>query len=103
MSNGNLFQPIQIGDLNLRHRVVLAPLTRLRANQDHVPTDIVTTYYEQRSRTKGTLLISEASLISAAAGGLPHAPHVETNTQLDAWKKVIRLSHFRESSLTYSL
>ena len=49
-----LFQPIQVGDIKLSHRVVLAPLTRLRADSAHVPTDMVQEYYVQRARVPGT-------------------------------------------------
>lgn len=91
MSDSKLFQPISIGDITLRHRVVLAPLTRLRADSAHAPVDIVREHYEQRSSTKGTLLISEGTLISAPAGGLPNAPHVETEAQLRGWKKVFMI------------
>ncbi|KAK7691371.1 hypothetical protein QCA50_004769 [Cerrena zonata] len=97
MSDSKVFQPIRIGDINLRHRIVLAPLTRLRADASHVPTEIVTKYYEQRASTKGTLLISEGTIISAAAGGLPHAPHVDTEEQLNGWKKVTEAVHKNES------
>jgi hypothetical protein len=48
-----LFQPIKVGSVALKHRVVLAPLTRYRANVSHVPLDIVSTYYEQRGSTPG--------------------------------------------------
>jgi NADPH2 dehydrogenase len=48
-----LFQPIKVGSAALKHRVVLAPLTRLRGDSSHVPLDIVATYYEQRGSTPG--------------------------------------------------
>ena len=45
-----LFQPIHVGDVTLAHRVVMAPMTRMRASVDHVPQDVMVTYYDQRSK-----------------------------------------------------
>ena len=88
MSKPTLFQPTRIGDIRLQHRIVFAPMTRLRASSSCAPVEMMTEYYRQRASTKGTLLITEATAISAAAGGIPNIPHIETKEQLDAWKKV---------------
>ena len=53
-----LFQPIQVGDIKLGHRVVLAPMTRYRATSEHVPTDLMVDFYKQRGSVPGTLLIT---------------------------------------------
>ena len=87
-SQSLLFQPINVGNVHLKHRVVLAPLTRNRANKAHVPTDIVVTYYAQRASVPGTLLISEAVTIAPEAGGRQHVPGIWSTEQIDAWKKV---------------
>lgn len=88
-SEPKLFQSISIGHCPLRHRVVLAPLTRCRAKANHVPNaSLAAKYYEQRSSVPGTLLISEAIVIAAKAGGLPHVPNIETKEQIDAWKVI---------------
>ena len=70
----NLFQPVQLGDLQLLNRIVLAPLTRLRANDAHVPGRLAAEYYAQRAGTPGTLLVTEGTLLSAKAGGYPNVP-----------------------------
>ena len=70
----NLFQPVQLGDLQLLNRIVLAPLTRFRANDAHVPGPLATEYYTQRASTPGTLLVTEGTLLSAKAGGYPNVP-----------------------------
>ncbi|KAK9708971.1 hypothetical protein K7432_009314 [Basidiobolus ranarum] len=88
----NLFEPIQVGRNKLEHRVVLAPLTRFRANDQGVPQDIAQRYYEQRA-SKGGLLITEATFISPDGGGLPHAPGIHTPAQIEAWKKVTDVVH----------
>lgn len=59
-----LFQPMQLGDISLQHRVVFAPCTRLRNSPEGVPLDISVQYYEQRSTVPGTLLIAEGQLLT---------------------------------------
>lgn len=89
MSSLKLFQPIQVGDITLGHRVVLAPLTRFRANDAHVHAgDLPREYYEQRASTPGTLLISEATFIAPQAGGYPNVPGIWNDDQIAGWKKV---------------
>lgn len=59
MANTRLFEPLTLGRLKLQHRIGMCPLTRYRASDDHVPLDIMSTYYGQRASEPGTLLISE--------------------------------------------
>ena len=54
-----LFEPLSVGRLKLQHRIGMCPLTRFRASDGHVPTDIMATYYGQRASEPGTLLVSE--------------------------------------------
>lgn len=88
MSTSKLFQPVKVGDLNLEHRVVLAPLTRFRGTAEHVHTDLGVEYYRQRASTPGTLLITEGTFIAGKAGGYANVPAIETEEQIAAWKKV---------------
>ena len=88
MSSSKLFQPTQIGDIQLSHRIVFAPTTRFRADADHVPLPHVAEYYEQRASTSGSLLITEATFIAARAGGDKHTPGVWSDAQIAAWKTV---------------
>ena len=83
-----LFQPLTFGNVELRHRVVMAPLTRFRANAEHVHTDIAVEYYAQRASVPGTLIITEATLIAPQAGGYPNVPGIWSAEQIAAWKKV---------------
>ena len=84
-----LFSPIQVGDMKLAHRVVLAPLTRLRNDDAHVPTALGLEYYTQRSSVPGTFLITEAAFVSPEASGVPNAPGIWNEAQISAWKKVL--------------
>ena len=83
-----LFTPFKIGNLTLQHRIVLAPLTRFRANDDHVHTDLAVEYYKQRASTPGTLLLTEGTLIAPQAGGFPNVPGIWNDEQIAAWTKV---------------
>ncbi|KAI0671112.1 NADH:flavin oxidoreductase/NADH oxidase [Trametes maxima] len=98
-----LFKPIQVGDLTVNHRVVHAPLTRFRADKNHTHTDIAATYYSQRASTPGTLLIAEATFITAHAGLFAHVPGVYNNEQISAWKKVVDAVHEKGSHIFLQL
>ena len=83
-----LFSPIKVGTMELGHRVVLAPMTRMRADEAHVPTDLMVEYYKQRSSVPGSLLITEGTFIAPQAGGMPRVPGIWSEEQIAAWKKV---------------
>ncbi|KAF9050686.1 NADH:flavin oxidoreductase/NADH oxidase [Hymenopellis radicata] len=89
-SSSKLFQPIKVGNVQLQHRVVLAPLTRVKATQKtHVPhVALVKEHYAQRASTPGTLLIAEATLVSAKAGTYAHVPGLWSQEQTDVWKQI---------------
>lgn len=87
-SVSKLFQAIKVGNSNLSHRVVLAPLTRARASSQNVPSDLALQYYTQRSSTPGSLLVTEATVIAPRADGQANVPHIVTEEQIKAWKKV---------------
>lgn len=75
LANTTLFTPLHITDsLKLDHRIILAPLTRMRGTKEsdgiYVPNDMMVEYYSQRT-TKGGLLLSEATPISRLAAGYP--------------------------------
>ena len=88
MTVPKLFTPIQVGKVSLKHRVVLAPLTRVRASSDHVPSELAATYYAQRASTPGSLLISEGTFISPQSGGMNNVPGIWSEAQIAAWKPV---------------
>ncbi|KIY61336.1 putative NADPH2 dehydrogenase chain OYE2 [Cylindrobasidium torrendii FP15055 ss-10] len=99
VSSSKLFQPINVGHTSLQHRIVLAPLTRLKATKTtHVPhTVLVTEYYSQRASTPGTLLITEATIIGPQVGGVDNAPGIWSQEQIEAWKEVTDTVHAKRS------
>lgn len=86
-----LFDPIQLGDIHAPNRILMAPLTRCRANREHVHQRIAGTYYAQRA-TAG-LLISEATGISREGLGTAFAPGIWTDEQTEAWKPIVEEVH----------
>ncbi|KAG5358532.1 NADPH dehydrogenase 1 [Yarrowia sp. B02] len=97
--SSNLFSPIQVGNCHLRNRIVFAPLTRCR-NVQNVASDLQVTHYAQRAQDAGTLLISEATMVSEKSGGyLGHEnlPGIWSSEQIAAWKKVTEDVHKAQS------
>ncbi|KAJ7218237.1 hypothetical protein B0H12DRAFT_1032012 [Mycena haematopus] len=93
-----LFQPITVGSVSLQHRVVLAPLTRLKTDVNRVPLlPLVKEYYSQRGSTPGTLLIAESTVIAAKAGGYPNMPGIWSSDQIAAWTEVVNGVHAKGS------
>lgn len=76
----------KIGAYTLANRVVMAPLTRMRANADLAPYDLTATYYAQRA--SAGLIITEASQISQQGQGYPATPAIYSAAQIEGWKKV---------------
>jgi NADPH2 dehydrogenase len=83
-----LFTPIQVGNVTLAHRVVLAPLTRFRADTEYVHTQMGVEHYAQRAAVKGTMLIAEGTSIAPQAAGWSNVPGIYTQEQIAAWKTV---------------
>ncbi|KZV67993.1 putative NADPH2 dehydrogenase chain OYE2 [Peniophora sp. CONT] len=88
-----LFSPIKIGNIQLQHRIALAPLSRFRAHEHHVHTGLGVQYYEQRASIPGGLLISEGTFIKPQAGGYPHVPGIWNEEQIAAWRKIADAVH----------
>ncbi|KNG49597.1 12-oxophytodienoate reductase 1 [Stemphylium lycopersici] len=97
MSAERLFQPLKVGTMQLKNRIAMAPLTRFRVNDDHEILPMATQYYGERACVPGTLLITEATLISKQAGGYPNVPGIWTQAQIDAWKPVTKAVHDKGS------
>ncbi|MGF1498366.1 MAG: alkene reductase [Elainellaceae cyanobacterium] len=86
-----LLSSVQLGDLSLRNRVVMAPLTRARAGGDRIPNALMADYYSQRA--SAGLIITEATVISQQGIGWLNSPGIYTDEQADAWSQVTDAVH----------
>jgi len=93
--------PIQFGELKLKNRVVMAPLTRSRATADRVPTAMMAEYYAQRA--SAGLIISEATVISEEANGYEKTPGLFTEAQVEGWKLVTDAVHAKDGLIVAQL
>lgn len=97
----NLNEKIKVGDMTLANRIFMAPLTRCRAGEGDVPTDLNLTYYEQRA--SAGLIISEATNISPMSCAFDHAPGIWTDQQVAGWKKVTDAVHAKGGKIFVQL
>lgn len=93
MNSPSLFSPLKIGPYELKHRIVMAPLTRMRAARPSLaPRPLNAEYYAQRA-TPGGLLIAEASPVIATGFGNPGVPGIYTEAQIAGWREVVNAVH----------
>ncbi|KHD87368.1 MAG: NADH:flavin oxidoreductase [Bdellovibrio sp. ArHS] len=87
-----LFEPLKLGPLNLKNRIIMAPLTRSRAiGEGRVPNDLMVKYYEQRA--SAGLILSEATAVTPMGVGYAHTPGIWSKEQVSAWKKITDAVH----------
>ena len=87
----SLFAPIQVGDLELPNRIIMAPLTRCRAEPGRVPGALMAEYYVQRA--SAGLIISEATSVTPMGVGYPDTPGIWSEEQVQGWKNVTSAVH----------
>ena len=93
MSKELLFSPLQLGAIRILNRIIMAPLTRMRAGANSVPTPMNARYYAQRA--SAGLIISEGTAVSPDAHGYPSAPGIYTAEQIAGWRVVTDAVHAR--------
>ncbi len=86
-----LFDPLRCGAFTLANRVVMAPLTRNRADAERVPTSLMRSYYEQRA--SAGLIISEATQISPQGQGYRDTPGMYSDAQVQGWRTITDAVH----------
>ncbi|WP_437674102.1 alkene reductase [Sorangium sp. So ce131] len=90
-SSDLLFSPFALGSLALPNRVVMAPLTRCRAGEGNVPTELNALYYEQRA--SAGFIVSEATQVSPEGVGYLRTPGIHTDEQVEGWRLVTGAIH----------
>lgn len=97
-----LLKPIKLGDLELKNRVIMAPMTRSRAdNDEYTPTDMHVKYYTQRA--SAGLIISEGSQVSKRAVGYINTAGIYTEKQIEGWRKVTDAVHEEDGKIFIQL
>ena len=91
MSTKTLFTPLTLGALQLPHRIIMAPMTRMRPGEGNAPTQLNAEYYSQRA--SAAMIISEGTAVSAQAQGYPSAPGIYTEKQIVGWRLVTEAVH----------
>lgn len=91
MSFDALFSPMTIGTLDLPNRVIMAPLTRARADEGHVPTAVQADYYAQRA--DAGLIVSEATAVDPLGMGWYRAPGIWSDAMVEGWARVTASVH----------
>lgn len=97
-----LFSPKLLGQMPLAHRIVMAPLTRMRSSPGNLPNELMETYYSQRA-TPGGLLISEASPVALTGYGFERAAGIYDDTQIAGWKRITDAVHNRGGRMMLQL
>ena len=88
----SLFAPLQAGDLHLPNRILMAPLTRCRAdNPEAAPTPLMDTYYAQRAGAG--LIVSEGTIVSPRGRGYLNSPGIWSAAQVGGWQRVTDAVH----------
>jgi 2,4-dienoyl-CoA reductase-like NADH-dependent reductase (Old Yellow Enzyme family) len=87
----SLFDPLQIGDLTLKNRIVMAPLTRSRSGVERIPGPLVAKYYAQRA--SAGLIISEATSVTPMGVGYADTPGIWSDAQVEGWKLTTEAVH----------
>jgi N-ethylmaleimide reductase len=91
MTNANLFDAFDLHGLKLPNRILMSAMTRTRATEDDVPTDLITEYYVQRA--SAGLIVSECTQVSDQGHGIIRAPGIHRADQIAAWRKVTDAVH----------
>ena len=86
-----LFDPVEMGALTLRNRILMAPLTRGRATREAVPTELMVEYYRQRA--DAGLIISEATSVTPMGVGYADTPGIWSDAQVAGWKQITEAVH----------
>jgi len=98
-----LYSPVKLGAIDLAHRVVFAPMTRLRSEQPgDVPGDLMAEFYGQRA-SKGGLLIAEATPVSILGRGYLGAPGIYSDEQVAGWRKVTDAVHAKGGKIVLQI
>lgn len=101
MSEVSLFSSVQMGDLKLSNRVVMAPLTRCRTEEGHIPTPLMAEYYAQRA--SAGLIVAEATMVMEKCSAFYKEPGIYSKAQIDGWRTVTDAVHEKGGRIVLQL
>lgn len=101
MSGSLLLTPVKLGAIECANRVVMAPLTRMRAAAEDVPGPLAVEYYSQRA--SAGLIITEATQISPLGKGYPATPGIYSHAQTQRWKEIVDAVHAKGGKIVLQL
>ncbi|MDA3131314.1 alkene reductase [Atlantibacter subterranea] len=96
-----LYDPVKIGALELKNRIVMAPLTRMRAVDDRAPGPLTKEYYVQRA--SAGLIFTEATSVTPQGVGYPNTPGIWSEKQVQAWKEIVDAVHAADGKIVSQL
>jgi N-ethylmaleimide reductase len=97
MIHDALFAPLQLGAIQIPNRIIMAPMTRMRAGSGGIPTPLNAQYYAQRA--SAGLIIAEGTAVSHQGQGYPSAPGIYTTEQMAGWRIVTDAVHAKEGKI----
>lgn len=100
MTTNNLFSTVELGTQTLQNRIVMSPMTRLRADGT-IPTELMATYYAQRAGAG--LIVSECTMVSLMSNGYMNCPGIYSAEQIEGWKLVTKAIHDRGGKIFLQL
>nr|WP_295082063.1 alkene reductase [uncultured Roseateles sp.] len=101
MSLSKIFEPVLLGDLQLANRIVMAPMTRNRADLDGTPNALMAEYYAQRAGAG--LIVAEGAWPSPAGQAYCRQPGIATTRQIEAWRQVTDAVHAKGGRIVLQL
>lgn len=97
----SLFEPLQLGAVKLRNRIVMSPLTRARASHNRVPNDLMRSYYCQRA--SAGLIIAEATSVSPQGVGYLNTPGIWCSAHVEGWRQITQAVHKKDGKIFLQL
>ena len=101
MTRENLFKPLTLGALQLHNRILMAPLTRCRADADHAPTKIMADYYAQRA--SAGMIIAEATMAIKGHSAFWREPGIYSDAHVAGWKRVTEAVHAKGGTIALQI
>lgn len=96
-----LLDPVTLGELELKNRVIMAPLTRARAGVERLPNALMAEYYSQRA--SAGLIISEATSVTPMGVGYANTPGIWSDEQVEGWKLITKAVHEKGGKIVLQL